>query len=307
MSRWGYRLGAGLLVLLLGSLLWAAPPRRLMDLPPAQVDALLEALAPLTFDERIRRLSDHFLGTPYAMGPLGEGPGAAIDPDPLFRLDRVDCLTFVEQLWGLAQARRLEEAASLTQRIRYRGGQIDYRHRLHLTWSQWLPENERAGFVRDITRQVGGEATRRESLTLGPASCSGRWKAFCARLGEALPLGEHPREVLPLEQATARLAEIPDLSLLFVVLEDRSWLPYRISHVGLVLQTPQGAILRHASRRQGRVVDENLKAYLAGLVASTPKRPATGIILARLVPPSLPQQGHELPAPPEQHQPTDHE
>src|SRR5579883_2181518 len=64
--------------------------------PLAKMDhSLLEGLIAETsrrpFMERLDRWSQRFLGTPYLLDPLGEGPGASIGPDPLYDVGRVDC------------------------------------------------------------------------------------------------------------------------------------------------------------------------------------------------------------------------
>jgi hypothetical protein len=47
-----------------------------------------------------------------------------------------------------------------------------------------------------------------------------------------------------------------------VVRADRPWLVTRISHVALLVQTPKGPMLRHASRSFKKVVDEPVARYL---------------------------------------------
>ena len=301
-------------LVLVGICLWlvtasvnARGTARLMDLPPERIDRILERAQSLEVNERIETLSALFVGTPYRRDPLGEGEEGAIDRDPLFRLDRVDCLTFLEELWALLGAKSLEEARRRTRLIRYAEGGIDYHHRLHLSWMQWLPVNEAKGRVVDITREIGGTATLRERKTIsGPKQCGGRWKTFCRRLGKRLPVGTVEHDVIPLEHALKIWERIPEGVFLFVVHEDRSYLPYRIKHAGLVVRDEKGhPRLRHASTTHKKVVDVSLFRYLKMLKTETFKWPATGIILVRpaapgpvrsAAKPSL-DQGEEAPAP----------
>jgi hypothetical protein len=105
---------------------------------------------------RVEVISAGFLGTPYVLGPLGEGAGHMPDPDPLYRWDAVDCLTFVEEVLALSRSCSLPEAEQVLQQIRYAGDAVRYDERNHVVETQWLPNNERKGFVRDITGELAG-------------------------------------------------------------------------------------------------------------------------------------------------------
>ncbi len=52
--------------------------------------------------QRVEAISELFLGVPYKLGALGEGPGGEFDRDPLIRFDAFDCTTFVETVMALA-------------------------------------------------------------------------------------------------------------------------------------------------------------------------------------------------------------
>ena len=127
-----------------------------------------DAVLPLR--ERLLRVSERFLGTPYVHSPLGEGSG--VDPDPTFRLDAVDCLTFVEQSLAMSLARADQDVAGLLERLRYANAPT-YEDRNHLMEAQWLPNNQRKGFLLDVTRGLGGADTVRVHKTLTAAS----WKS----------------------------------------------------------------------------------------------------------------------------------
>ncbi len=285
-----------LAVLFLSLPLFAAPKagagrapegfRNFNEMGRGEIDALLFRAARLPLDERISFLSGFFLNTPYAFDPLGEGDGASIDPDPVFRLDRIDCLTFLEELWGMLGAKNLRRAEERTQWIRYDGGTVGYRRRHHFTWAQWLERNEAAGYVRDVTREAAGDAAVRQTKTLKSAKhCGGRWESFCERLGDRFPAGSYSRDILPLERAIRHPERIPANVFLFVVLEDRPSLPYRVKHAGLVLDGRKGRkILRHASKNHQRIVDVNLLSYLNMLQKKNVNWPASGLILVRPVP-----------------------
>src|SRR4051794_15807463 len=78
---------------------------------------LHKGAAPLA--ARIEAVSERFLGTPYKLGPLGEGPDGEFDRDPLARYDQFDCTTLVETTLALALESDLTAAERTLQKIRY--------------------------------------------------------------------------------------------------------------------------------------------------------------------------------------------
>ncbi|ATB32059.1 N-acetylmuramoyl-L-alanine amidase-like domain-containing protein [Melittangium boletus] len=213
--------------------------------------------------ERLLRVSERFLGTPYVHSPLGEGDG--VDPDPTFRLDAVDCLTFVEQSLAMSLARSEEEVAGLLERLRYANAPT-YEERNHLMEAQWLPNNQRKGFLLDVTRSVGGADTVRVNKTLTALS----WKSPSSMaLGlpkERQVQGMFELDMIPLERVMTHARRVPSGSILIVLREDMPYKATRVTHLGFVVQKGKRTWLRHARRGldgTGRVVDEDLEGFLA--------------------------------------------
>ena len=104
------------------SVLLSALGATVYDQTPSETDAYLTQLHQQqpTFQTRLERVINDSLGTPYHDGPLGEGPGAPYDSDPLIDLSRVDCVTFVEQSVALASAADLAQATKVLQGYRYK-------------------------------------------------------------------------------------------------------------------------------------------------------------------------------------------
>src|SRR5262245_14095612 len=73
----------------------------------------LARLSQLPLADRLLATSERFLQTPYHLSPLGEGGGT--DPDPYFRLDAVDCLTFVEETIAMSLAPSLDRVEPLLE------------------------------------------------------------------------------------------------------------------------------------------------------------------------------------------------
>lgn len=119
----------------------------------------MEAVA---IKERVRFLTALFVNnkTPYVIDPLGEGPEGVVSQGPLYRFDGFDCTTFVETVLALSRSSTPEEFKTLMNRIRYKDGIVSYQTRNHFPSVDWIPNNTKAGFVRDITVLVGGDQTR---------------------------------------------------------------------------------------------------------------------------------------------------
>lgn len=107
---------------------------------------------------RIATISKLFLGKPYQLGALGEGQSGRYNQNPLYRTDAFDCETYVDTVIALALARNLNEFKRLLRHIRYEQGRIGFIHRNHFTCLDWNQNNQRQGFVTDITATITNEA-----------------------------------------------------------------------------------------------------------------------------------------------------
>ncbi|MES2963180.1 MAG: N-acetylmuramoyl-L-alanine amidase-like domain-containing protein [Bdellovibrionota bacterium] len=113
---------------------------------------------PRALAERMDRVSSQFIGKPYLIDPLGEGPGARFDQDPRLRLDGFDCTTFVETVVSIAKARRSNDVERWMDRIRYANGKVGFETRNHFPDVDWIANNTRARIVTDITRTIDRDA-----------------------------------------------------------------------------------------------------------------------------------------------------
>jgi hypothetical protein len=217
----------------------------------------------LPLRERLLRVSERFLGTPYIHSPLGEGSG--VDPDPTFRLDAVDCLTFVEQAMAMSMARADAEVAGLLERLRY-ASTPSYEDRNHLMEAQWLPNNQRKGFVADVTRRYGGEDTVRVQKALTALTWTSRSSMALGLSKARQPRGTYNLDMIPLDKVMAHARQVPSGTILVVLREDLPLKATRVTHLGFVVQKGKRTWLRHARRGvdgNGRVVDEDLETFLA--------------------------------------------
>lgn len=98
-----------------------------------------------------------FLNRPYVAATLEKEPEQLV-----VNLREFDCTTFVETVLALVQVLKDSEPSfegfcNYLRQIRYRSGVInDYTDRLHYI-TDWIYENQRKGWVKDVNGEIGGE------------------------------------------------------------------------------------------------------------------------------------------------------
>ncbi|HEY3417375.1 MAG TPA: N-acetylmuramoyl-L-alanine amidase-like domain-containing protein [Armatimonadota bacterium] len=221
----------------------------------AQWTATFTLAAQLPLSERIGLWADLLaVDSVYKADPLGEGPGAAPDPDPLCDFAHVDCVTYVEQVYALALSANRDGFDGLLQRIRYREGQINYRWRNHYTVADWLPAN--AWCISDITEEVGAGHLRSMTKTISR-------KTFFAGKG-LTQYADIPDEVfttqyLPRADAAAATGKLKTGDLIIFLISTPG---IEAGHVGLIRIKGNTAYLQHASLTAKHVVTVPLESYL---------------------------------------------
>jgi len=263
--------------------------------PPILDDAALEALireaqAEPRLGKRVNLISRRFLHTPYAVSPLGEGPGSPPDEDPRFSVHAFDCTTFVETVVALALARDLAQARRILDAIRYQGGVVSFATRKHFPMAQWVPQNIEAGFFVDITRRVGGPTTRVAYKLLDLEVWERRRnKEILPELkSDQLPQGTAALPFIPIEEVVAHLGEIPDGTVITVVRENYKSVPIRVSHQGLLVRRGERLFMRHALQKgYNRVIDVPFERYVER-IGKYGKWPVVGFnLLQPQTPPDL--------------------
>src|SRR5687767_3198241 len=94
--------------------------------PAPSLEDLLRRVKAASFVERLEKFSEQFIGAPYEIGPLGEGPLARYDQGPRVRFDAFDCTTLVETVTALALTRDAEEFPQWLRHIRYKDGATSF-------------------------------------------------------------------------------------------------------------------------------------------------------------------------------------
>jgi len=256
-----------------------------------------------SLQRRVEAVSERFIGTPYKLGPLGEGPDGLFDRDPLARFDEFDCTTFVETVMALSLESDLTAAEATLQKIRYKDGQIGYATRNHFTELDWIPHNVWAGYLRDITADVAGTDAVEVSKTISKrewylakttASFEGRfseeekrrllpqWRA----LGAQFPDERAALTIVPMAALHRALPRIPSGTVANLVRADQPDKPTMVSHQVLLIKKKDGWYVRHAAFGKA-VEDDPIDAYFQRYAGSS--WPLLGLNLNALRDPKKPE------------------
>lgn len=188
--------------------------------------------------------------------------GSADTPEKLVRsLDAFDCVTFVETVLAAAFARTEDDFVRTLKRLRYQGGSCAWEKRNHYM-IDWIRNNRQAGLVRDVA--------------LGPRQIEKR------RVLDAVP--GMPRRAQRFRCLPKRFvrAVIPRLRTGDLICFASTRKNVDVFHCGLVIKhgsgsdRSEGALMRHAARSQGGVVEQDLFEFLA-------TNRMAGVIVARPV------------------------
>ena len=290
-------------------LLWAAQSITLIPAySMADFDTEIQKLyahQPHNLSERLNYFSAAFLGKKYEKGALGEGSEALFDQNPEYRTDAFDCMTYVNTVLALLNANNLTEFQQKMRKINYQNSEILYQNRYHFTSIDWNPNNQKQGFIQDITdtiRERNNEPVakimsvyinkkewyRKKTLAdikllfpLTPKEEQSRLTAFRDLSEESINQESHvlyiPLNVLFNKQGQPNLFifdQIPSGSILEIVRKDWNIKSYLgtdldVSHMGFAIKTRKGLVYREASSIENKVIDVFLINYLFQYVNSS--------------------------------------
>lgn len=202
---------------------------------------------------RVEAFSASLLGAPYeAHGLVGsaETPEVYVAP-----LDRFDCVTYVETVLALARADDPAGFVDELRAFRYDGGAVAWDRRNHYM-TDWARRNARRRAVRAVaTASLGAWKEKRLDAVPGLPPKVGRFR------------------YVPTSKLRSWEPRLRNGDLLLFVSTKRG---LDVFHCGLLALAGGTLRLRHASLRAGRVVEEDLRAFLrasraAGVVALRPQ------------------------------------
>jgi hypothetical protein len=227
----------------------AREERRLGAWSPARVDQMLHAASAIAdLPGRMDFISAFFLGVPYRESTLIGSPG--VDEVLVIDLAAVDCFTFLDYVESMRFSRSFDEFRDHLRIVRYRRGVVAYTARNHF-FTDWA----KSGRVEDVTPRIGRGAARTVIKILNR-------KDDGSFLLPSIPQGERKVVFIPADETDESafgLMATGDYLGIYTGVEGLD-----VSHVGIVVRQDARILLRHASLKEGKVVDEELAAYVKG-------------------------------------------
>ncbi|WP_019215081.1 N-acetylmuramoyl-L-alanine amidase-like domain-containing protein [Legionella tunisiensis] len=247
---------------------------------------------------RLDTISAQFLGKPYVLGALGEGSHARFDQEPRYRTDAFDCETYVTTVLALALANDTKGFKQCLSKLRYHNnGQVSYITRNHFTELDWNLNNQRQGFVKDITesfldknkvpvakiaKALIDKPSWYQHFTLATIRLQSQDKeeqtkrlAELKSRGSKLPRTNAELPYIPLtslfnakgEPNQYLFAQIPDGAIIEIVrpnwnLREQIGTNLNVSHLGFAFWKKGVLTFRQASSIYNKVVDVSLIDYL---------------------------------------------
>jgi cell wall-associated NlpC family hydrolase len=203
---------------------------------------------------RIDVLSRHFLGHPYKPNPLiGSAHTAEVFTASL---DGFDCVTYIETIVALARAVNVNDFIDRLRQIRYEQGRIQWERRNHYM-TLWIRNNVRKGIISQVSMPAVPILSRERVLNVVPGLAAQRIRVKCVP-----------------KPAVARLEPHLQSGDLIFFASTRKNLD--VFHAGIIVRDGKRILMRHASRSQGFVVEQELSEFLkanrmAGVIVARPQ------------------------------------
>lgn len=203
---------------------------------------------------RVDVLSRRFVGFPYQSDPLiGSAETAEVFTTSL---EGFDCVTYLETIIALACASNVDDFADLLRRIRYDKGRIEWDRRNHYM-TDWIRNNLREGILRRISMRAVPTVSKVRILNVV----------------RGLPARRTQMKWIPKAAFTRLEPHLETGDLIFFV-STRKHLD--VFHAGIIVRVGQKLLMRHASRSQAGVVEQELCEFfkanrMAGVIVARPR------------------------------------
>ncbi|NOX64646.1 MAG: DUF1460 domain-containing protein [Chlorobi bacterium] len=240
-----------LIVFFLSSTLLFGQNKKIYQMSKWEVDSILTAKSAenLTVTERMDFYSQLFMGMPYGLTCVGDGPYALYDTKPQLTFDTTNCMVYCEDVLALSISDSYENFFNNLQQIRYKDGIVGMKTRNHYTMADWLPEN--SWLLHDVVKEVAGDKAKTLTRTISH-------KQFFENKGIAdmryvkedrtITVNYISFDVLMGVKENFRDGDI--LALLFRNLNN-----IFSAHMLMFYNTPNGKVIRESSLSKGTVLD----------------------------------------------------
>mgnify|MGYP002639212967 CR=1 FL=1 len=240
-----------LVIFVVNSALVFGQNQRIYEMSKWEIDSLLtvKSTENLNITERMKFYSQLFMGMPYGLTCVGDGPYALYDTQPQLTLDTTNCMVYCEDVLALSISDNYENFFNNLQHIRYKDGVIGMKTRNHYTMADWLPEN--SWLLHDVAKEVAGDKAKTITRTISH-------KKFFSKKGiddmryvkddRTITVNYIPFNVLINVKENFRSGDI--LALLFKNLDN-----IFSAHMLMAYDTPTGKVIRESSLSKATVLD----------------------------------------------------
>lgn len=209
---------------------------------------------------RIDFLSRQFLGTDYKESTL---IGDARAPEVfVINLEGVDCFTFLDYVEAMRLSDSFSEFKENLRKIRYRNGKVSFENRNHF-FTDWREFN--SGSVNDITEKIGGQKTKSMVKALNKREDGTFFLP-------GIPVTRRTINYIPSGVIDDSIINKLKTGDYIGIYSEKQGLD--VSHAGITIKDKNSVYFRHASLKQRKVVDNDLRDYMAdkpGVVILRPK------------------------------------
>ncbi len=183
--------------------------------------------------DRVVHLARRNVGQPYAIYLLGEFPTELHDPDPMFSLDKGDCVVFAEHTYAMALSRDWSEFYKTLQKIRYKDGVVGMTTRNHFTEADWNKNN--AWLAEDVTDNLDATTVSQFTEKIDRARFFSKFG-----IGQDIPVEMLEDIYIPAEAVSSVLDKLQDGDFVNVVrgIGNGLW----VGHVGLIGHKEDGTV-----------------------------------------------------------------
>ena len=222
----------------------------LFKFTPQELDIYLGYLQAVEPDlrSRVQHLARKCVDQPYKIFLLGEFPFEIYDSDPLYSLEKSDCVVFSEHIYAMALSYDWKSFFYMLQRIRYKSGEIGLATRNHYTEFDWDVNNN--WLVQDITEELAGDQTAWETTIVDRAKFLSKWG-----IGQFIPVDTVRWSYIPYEFLPNVIEKLQPGDFVNIVrgYENNKW----VGHVGLV-SVGEGGMVNFLHSTSPKVKEEPL-------------------------------------------------
>jgi len=216
----------------------------------------------LTITERMSFYSEMFLGMPYGLTCVGDGPYALYDTKPLLTFDTTNCMVFCEDVLALSISDSYENFFNNLQQIRYKDGVIGMKTRNHYTMADWLPEN--SWLLHDVAKEVAGSKAKTLTRTISHKkffSSKGIEDMRYVKDDRTMTINYIPFDALIDAKKNFKDGDI--LALMFRNLDN-----IFSAHMLMAYNTPDGMVIRESSLSKSTVLDTPFEEWVNNFINS---------------------------------------